>query len=124
MQLKETKTARGGPDCPTLLHYLARVLLRSNPSSVTFIEELPHLEAAARSTCAGILTAAEIFNTSLASVQTIMQSVNSLVGGLQQVNDEVKKLSLLRALPANDRFIVVMQVRHTPSIHSLADLIF
>lgn len=48
MQMKETKTAKGGAECPTLLHYLARVLLRSDPSLVSFIEDLPHLEAAAR----------------------------------------------------------------------------
>jgi diaphanous 1 len=47
-QLKETKTAKAGSDCPTLLHYLARVLLRTNPSLVTFMEDLPHVEAAAR----------------------------------------------------------------------------
>ena len=47
-QMKETKTVKGGPDCPTLLHYLARVLFRTDPSLVTFIQDLPHLEAAAR----------------------------------------------------------------------------
>jgi diaphanous 1 len=46
--MKETKTARGGTDCPTLLHYLARVLLRTDPSLTTFIEDLPNLEPAAR----------------------------------------------------------------------------
>ena len=46
--MKETKTARGGPECPTLLHYLAKVLMRKDPSLTTFIEELPSLEAAAR----------------------------------------------------------------------------
>lgn len=47
--MKETKTARGGSDCPTLLHYLARVLLRSDPSLINFMDDMPHLEAAARS---------------------------------------------------------------------------
>lgn len=46
--MKETKTANGGPECPTLLHYLARVLLRKDPFLVNFIDELPSLEAAAR----------------------------------------------------------------------------
>lgn len=46
--MKETKTAKAGIDCPTLLHYLARVLLRSNPSLVTFIEDLPNVEAGSR----------------------------------------------------------------------------
>lgn len=39
---------RGGAECPTLLHYLAKVLLRTDPSLLTFIEEMPNLEAAAR----------------------------------------------------------------------------
>lgn len=50
LKLKETKTAKGTPDCPTLLHYLAKILLKSDPSLTTFIEELPHVEAAARGT--------------------------------------------------------------------------
>ena len=49
--MKETRTAKGGPDCPTLLHYLAKVLLRSDANLVLFIEEMPHLEAAARGWC-------------------------------------------------------------------------
>ena len=48
LKLKETKTAKATPDCPTLLHYIAKVLLRSDPSMVTFIEDMPHVEAAAR----------------------------------------------------------------------------
>ena len=47
-QLKETKTARGASDCPTLLHYLAKVLMKADPSLATFIEEMLHVEAAAR----------------------------------------------------------------------------
>lgn len=50
LKLKETKTAKATPDCPTLLHYIAKVLLRSDPSMVTFIEDMPHVEAAARGT--------------------------------------------------------------------------
>ena len=60
-KLKETKTVKGGADCPTLLHYLAKVLLRSDPGLVNFIDEMPHLEPAAR-----------------VSVQTIMQSDDPL----------------------------------------------
>lgn len=46
--MKETKTANGGASCPTLLHYLARILLRTDPSVIQFIEDLPNLEPAAR----------------------------------------------------------------------------
>ena len=46
--MKETRTVRGS-GCPTLLHHLARVLLRTDPSLVLFIDQMPSLEAAARS---------------------------------------------------------------------------
>jgi diaphanous 1 len=48
--MRETKTAKGGSECPTLLHYLAKVLMRKDPSLAKFIDELPSLEAAARGT--------------------------------------------------------------------------
>ncbi|KAJ3859957.1 hypothetical protein EV359DRAFT_75418 [Lentinula novae-zelandiae] len=92
MKLKETKTVRGGAECPTLLHYLAKVLLRTDPSLLTFIEEMPHLEAAAR-----------------ASVQTTVQAVNSLVTGLNQVKNETSELKRLRDIRPNDQFVQIMQ---------------
>jgi diaphanous 1 len=46
--MRETRTANGGKDCPTLLHYLACVLLRTDLTLLQFIDEIPHLEAAAR----------------------------------------------------------------------------
>lgn len=90
-KLRETKTAKGGPDCPTLLHYLAKVLLRSDPALVTFIEDMPHVEAAAR-----------------VSVQTIIASVHGMVDGLKRVSEELTILQKTR-LPAGDNFIMVMQ---------------
>jgi diaphanous 1 len=111
VKMKETKTARGGSDCPTLLHYLARVLLRTDPSLVTFIEDLPHLEAAARGKSLPILIVDIFVNPAdLVSVQTITQSVNALVSGLNQVNEEIKQLKQLKSLAANDQFVRVMQV--------------
>ena len=47
--MKETRTAKGGPECPTLLHYVARVLSRTDPSLTLFIDEMPSVESAARS---------------------------------------------------------------------------
>lgn len=46
--MKETKTAKATSDCPSLLHYVARVLIRTEPKLTLFIEELPSLEPAAR----------------------------------------------------------------------------
>ncbi|KAI6135168.1 hypothetical protein EV401DRAFT_885812 [Pisolithus croceorrhizus] len=48
LKMKETKTTKRGPDCPTLLHYMARVLIRTDPKLTLFIEELPSVQAAAR----------------------------------------------------------------------------
>jgi hypothetical protein len=42
-----------------------------------------------------------------------MQSVNSLVAGLQQVKDEMRQLQQLRTSPAEDQFVHVMQVYET-----------
>ncbi|PPQ68279.1 hypothetical protein CVT26_006195 [Gymnopilus dilepis] len=92
LKMKETKTAKGGPECPTLLHYLARVLLRKDPSMVNFIEDLPSLEAAAR-----------------VSVQTVTQSVNALVAGLDKVKAEVEEHRRLQSTH-QDRFVQVMQL--------------
>ncbi|KAG6854352.1 hypothetical protein C0991_007857 [Blastosporella zonata] len=99
LKLKETKTAKGTPDCPTLLHYLAKVFLRTDPSLVNFIEELPNLEPAAR-----------------VSVQTLTQSVNSLVVGLDQMEAEIRELRQGISTP-DDQFIHVMQpfVQHVSS---------
>lgn len=46
-QLRDTRTGKGAT-CPTLLHYLAKVLLRTDPRLVLFHEDLPSLEAVAR----------------------------------------------------------------------------
>ncbi|TFK28908.1 FH2-domain-containing protein [Coprinopsis marcescibilis] len=91
LKLKETKTVNGGLYCKTLLHYLAKVLLRKDPSITTFIEDLPSLEAASR-----------------ISVQTTLQSVTSLVAGLNLAKSELEEYRKVKA-PANDRFSSVME---------------
>lgn len=92
LKLKETKTARGGSACPTLLHYFARLLLRSEPSLATFIDEMPSLEAAAR-----------------IAVQPLLQSVNQLSSGLSRMKAEVNNLRELGPLDNEDCFIQVME---------------
>jgi len=108
LKLKETKTVKGGSDCPTLLHYLAKVLLRTNPLLVTFMDELPHLEAAAR-----------------VSVQTLVSSVNNFMLGLGQVEQEIQNLRQLSVLP-NDKFTAVMQPfvsQATPTVTALKNMV-
>ncbi|THH15446.1 hypothetical protein EUX98_g9464 [Antrodiella citrinella] len=104
LKMKETRTAAGGSDCPTLLHYLAKVLLRSDPSLVTFIEDVPHLEAAAR-----------------VSVPTVMATIQSLASGLGIMKEELARTQSLPAVPG-DRFVVVMQpfaVASTPTVDAI-----
>jgi diaphanous 1 len=113
-QLKETKTARGGTGCPTLLHYLARVLLRTDPLLISFTDDIPHLDAAARGEFLSHYPEMQIKRFKIVSVQTVMQSASALVSGLSQLSEEIKQLKRLPSLPANDLFIVVMQVSTLP----------
>jgi len=48
LQMKDTKTVKSGANCPTLLHYICKVLIRADPKLTLFMEELPNVEAAAR----------------------------------------------------------------------------
>ncbi|KAF7355637.1 Formin-like protein 6 [Mycena sanguinolenta] len=89
-KLKELKSAN--TECPTLLHYLARVLMQTDPSLVNFVEDLPTMEPAAR-----------------LILQTVLQNVKTLVAGLGDVTGEVEFLKS-RVVPANDQFIPVMEV--------------
>lgn len=102
MKLKETKTAKADSDCPTLLHYIARVLLRSEPSVILFIEQTPHLESAAR-----------------ISIQTVMSGVNSIEGGLKKTTSEIISCRKASSSPS-DKFGSVMQ----PFIRSSAESVY
>ena len=55
-----------------------------------------------------------ILNICAVSVQTVTQSVQSLVAGMKQVNEEIQQS---RRMPPNpqDRFVIVMQVKHRVS---------
>ena len=47
LKLRETRTARS--DCPTLLHFVARTIVKTSPGLALFIEDMPSVSAAARS---------------------------------------------------------------------------
>ncbi|KIK96072.1 hypothetical protein PAXRUDRAFT_32637 [Paxillus rubicundulus Ve08.2h10] len=92
LKLKETKTVKGSSECPTLLHYIARVLLRTQPNPTLFIEELPNLEPAAR-----------------ISFQTTSLAVQSVIASRGKVEAEVQLLKQLRHPSATDQCIKAMQ---------------
>ncbi|KAF9184379.1 hypothetical protein BGZ50_003756 [Haplosporangium sp. Z 11] len=93
LKIRDTKGVDGmKPGSSTLLHYLAKSIQSKDPNLLRFLEEVPHLEAAAR-----------------ISVQTLMNSVNSLVAGMNQIREEIRVLRKIRISPPNDHFIEVME---------------
>lgn len=81
----------------TLLHYLAFTIETNQKELITFMDELPHLEAAAR-----------------VSVTSVMSSVTSLVTGISQIKEETRVLKRARPAQENDRFLEVMHVGFRP----------
>ncbi|KAF9105603.1 hypothetical protein BGX27_009549 [Mortierella sp. AM989] len=93
LKIRDTKGVEGAkPGSNTLLHYLAKSIHAKDPSLLKFLEEVPHLEAAAR-----------------ISVPTLMNSVNSLVAGMNQIREEIRVLRKIRISPLNDHFTDVME---------------
>ncbi|KAF8945986.1 hypothetical protein BGZ47_001547 [Haplosporangium gracile] len=93
LKIRDTKGADNiKPGASTLLHYLAKSIHSKDPSLLKFLEEVPHLEAAAR-----------------ISVPTLMNSCNSLVAGMNQIKEEIQVLKRIRISPPNDYFINVME---------------
>ncbi|PWN41049.1 hypothetical protein IE81DRAFT_315743 [Ceraceosorus guamensis] len=88
LKLRDTKPAVATPATPSLLHYLVRLLNRSDRTLVGFLDDLPHVEAAAR-----------------LSTQSIMASITALLGGHEQVRTEADVLQRIPISPAGDRFL-------------------
>jgi len=59
---------------------------------VTFLEDMPHLEAAAR-----------------VSVSGLASSISTLVSGLNHINDDVKRARAAEVLSSQDRFADIME---------------
>lgn len=83
--------------------------MRTDPALVTFIEDLPNLEPAARGMLWTTAFDDKYSSIHLVSVQTISQSVNALVSGLNQVQAEITLKQAESSTPG-DHFVRVMQV--------------
>lgn len=113
LKMKETRTAKATSECPTLLHYLARLLIKSDQELVTFINDLPHIEAAARSAlfCFTIAIVLGVLTTFCAvSVQNTLASVQTISLGLEQVKREIENVRQRKEQRPEDRFLFVMEV--------------
>jgi len=105
VKLKETRTAQSNSMCPTLLHYLAKVLRRSDPNLVQFQEELPHLEEASR-----------------LAPQAVFVAAQTLSKGLDQVKQTIR---LCGTKNPQEKFLLVMQdfvARSEPQVTALTNM--
>lgn len=115
-QLQDVRAANASAGTPTLLHYLVRIVRRQDPALLAFLEELPHLEAASRSESllfrrtVRLLTRTDARSHAVSST-TVQETVQSLVAGVAQAEQELDALRTLSALSPQDRFIPVMEVR-------------
>ncbi|TKY84985.1 hypothetical protein EX895_006065 [Sporisorium graminicola] len=90
LKLKDTKPSQPTPATPTLLHYLVRVLNKTDKSLVGFLDDCSHVEAAAR-----------------LSTTSVMQSVTALIAGHGIVQEEMAVLQRIGISSQSDRFVDV-----------------
>lgn len=105
LKLKETKPSQPTPSTPTLLHYLVRVLNKTDKTLVGFLDDCSHVEAAAR-----------------LSTTLIMQSVTSLISAHATVKEEMSTLQRISISSQSDRFVDVTAEfvkQTTPQIKAL-----
>ncbi|BGP44533.1 hypothetical protein JCM10450v2_000347 [Rhodotorula kratochvilovae] len=105
LKLQEVRAANPSAETPTLLHYLVRVVRRQDPSLLSFLEEVPHVEAASR-----------------VSSATVQETVQSLVAGVAQAKAELELLKGTNEKNPQDRFVPVMEqfIRHAaPAMDAL-----
>ncbi|CAG8539122.1 376_t:CDS:2, partial [Acaulospora colombiana] len=108
LKIQETKASdNNSKGTATLLHYLALTLEDLQKDLLSFMDELKHLEAAAR-----------------VSVAAVVGSVASLVSGMESIKEEIKVLKNLKSSQENDNFCEVMEdfiKKFEPTIESLKE---
>ncbi|KAJ7167543.1 formin homology 2 domain-containing protein [Mycena filopes] len=106
---REAKSARPDSDCPTLMHYLARVLMRTDPSLVTFLDDLRHLQATTRQ----------------ATLKELRKTVTEFSNKTKQIKSEIEQLKSLKGVAPNDQFVRVMEpfvAKFAPSVTALQSM--
>ncbi|PWZ03137.1 hypothetical protein BCV70DRAFT_12160 [Testicularia cyperi] len=105
LKLRDTKPSAPTPATPTLLHYLVRLLNKTDKTLVGFLDECSHVEAAAR-----------------LSTQAVNQSISALITGHDTVVEEMRVLQKIRISSQSDRFMAVTEEflrGSTPQIKAL-----
>ncbi|CAG8616675.1 9760_t:CDS:2, partial [Ambispora gerdemannii] len=106
LNMGDTKAAENNTKgAATLLHYLAVTLEENQKELVNFMDELPHLEPAAR-----------------VSVVTVMASVNNWATGVSHIREEIHALDKIKILPNNDRFVEEFVEFIEPTVTKIRDM--
>ncbi|CAG8598416.1 20441_t:CDS:2, partial [Rhizophagus irregularis] len=93
LKIRDTKAVENNSKGTlTLLHYLAATLEETQSDLLTFMDDLPHLEAAAR-----------------ISVITLIASVNELTNGIDSIKEEIDNMKNLQIKQQNDYFVKIME---------------
>ncbi|WVQ93958.1 hypothetical protein IAU59_001036 [Kwoniella sp. CBS 9459] len=71
LKMRDTRTAKGS-DCPTMLHYLAKILLRRDARLIIWNEDVPALDPAARITLSDLGSSINEITTSLTASQSLL----------------------------------------------------
>ncbi len=90
LKLKDTKPSSPTPATPSLLHYLVRVLNKTDKGLVGFLDDCSHVEAAAR-----------------LSTTSVMASITALIAGHDTVKEEMAVLQRIGISSQSDRFVDV-----------------
>lgn len=90
LKLKDTRPSQPTPATPTLLHYLVRVLNKTDKTLVGFLDDCSHVEAAAR-----------------LSTTSIMASIAALITGHGTIKQETAILQKVGISSQSDRFVDV-----------------
>lgn len=96
LKLKDTRATVTAPGATagtaTLLHYIARLLMKQSDGLITFLSESPHVQAASR-----------------VSAATVAASVSAVTNAISAVRAELDVMKRLPASSSIDRFVPVME---------------
>ncbi|OCF43807.1 hypothetical protein I317_02411 [Kwoniella heveanensis CBS 569] len=76
LKMRETRAAKGS-GCPTMLHYLAKILLKRDARLIVWNEDAPALDQAARITLSDLASSINEITSSLSTAQSLLPLLDS-----------------------------------------------
>lgn len=120
-QLKDTRATVTAPGATagtaTLLHHIARLMMKQSDGLIDFLSESPHVQAASRSACfppgtirSWLVLMHALATDPLVSAATVAASVSAVTNAISAVRAELDVMKRLPTSSPIDRFIPVMEV--------------